>query len=309
MTDPRKPGRSKLTWSPNDIIKARRETFAEKYADAMAPRPAPNVEAEADEDPGPFEPVHDAAPEAEFAPEPEQLELPFEFPDVKMTPPSPRPDTSDQIAELLVFVKGMVAKQVEQDKRLNQLAKRSVGRPERPAARPSARAKGEDVVTDRHGNIVTRRAQRSIDPFELPEEFMIAQRSDDYTAEWKSFRVMNMDMDAYVNDLYNDGWSPVKNSRIPGRYGGEPEEPVTHQGMMLMERPAGLTRLARREQELASREQVNSRKRDWGVDERRKRVFDPEGRFSENLNRIRSTVEQAPSHSYPDLEIATSDEL
>jgi hypothetical protein len=79
--------------------------------------------------------------------------------------------------------------------------------------------------------------------------------------------------------------------------------------MMLMERPAGLTRMARREQEMASREQVNSRKRDWGVDERRKRVFDPEGRFSENLNRIRSTVEQAPDFSYPQHDIASADEL
>jgi hypothetical protein len=297
MIEPRKPGRPpKSGWKPSDIIKARQERIAAKYAE---PESEPD---QADSGPLPFEPVYDG--------ESEQLELPFVEPEFKLRPPDSDPPTpaADQIAELLAFVKGIAAKQADQDKRLAQLAKRPA-KIERPGARSAARAEGEDVVYDRQGNIVTRRAQRSLDPFELPEEFMIAQRADDYTSEWKSFRVLNMDMDAYINDLYNDGWTPVKNSRIPGRYGGEEEEPVIHQGMMLMERPAGLTRKARREQELASREQVNSRKRDWGVDERRKRVFDPEGRFSENLNRIRSTVEQAPAFSYPDLEIASGDEL
>jgi hypothetical protein len=295
MTEPRKPGRPPKGpgWTANDIIKDRRdrrEAIAAKYA---APDP--------DSGPAPFEPVYD---------EPEQLELPFGDAEFKLRPPAPdpAPAADPQIAELLAFVKGIAAKQEDQDKRLAQLAKRPI-KYERPGARATARAEGDDAVYDRQGNIVTRRAQRSLDPFELPEEFMIAERADDYTAEWKSYRVLNMDMDAYINDLYNDGWAPVKSSRIPGRYGGSEDEPIVHQGMMLMERPAGLTRMARREQEMASREQVNSRKRDWGVDERRKRVFDPEGRFSENLNRIRSTVEQAPDFSYPQHDIASADEL
>ena len=299
MTQPRKQGRPPkgASWKPGDIIKSRKEAVAEKYG-------LPEV--------APFEPVYNE--------ESDQLEFPF--PELKLRPPAPKPEIEDeievaptpapvadpQIAELLAFVKGIAATQAEQAKRIAALAKRPA-KIERPGSRASARPEGEDSVYDRQGNIVTRRAQRSLDPFELPEEFVIAQRSDDYTAEWKSFRVLNMDMDAYINDLYNDGWTPVKSSRIPGRYGGEADEPIIHQGMMLMERPAGLTRLARREQEMASREQVNSRKRDWGVDARRKRVFDPEGRFSENLNRIRSTVEQAPASSYPDLEIASADEL
>lgn len=300
MTEKRKPGRPiKRGWTPNDIIKSRKEAVAEKYGLNQ-----PEIEDESLDGPLPFEPVYDD--------QPEQLELPFDAADLKLRPPEadepPALATQDQIAELLAFVKGIAANQTEQAKRLAALAKRPI-KVERPGARQTARAEGDDSVYDRQGNIVTRRAQRSLDPFELPEEFMIAERADDYTAEWKSYRVLNMDMDAYINDLYNDGWTPVKNARVPGRYGGEDEEPIVHQGMMLMERPAGLTRMARREQELASREQVNSRKRDWGVDPKRKRVFDPEGRFSENLNRIRSTVEQAPAFSYPDLEIASSDEL
>jgi hypothetical protein len=212
----------------------------------------------------------------------------------------------NQLGDLL---KAVVGRLDAQDKRLEALSKRPAARRERPSSRGAAMTDSGEVITDRDGNIVTRRAIRSLDPFELPEEFVMAQQADDYTAEWKSYRVLNQDMDAYLNDLYNDGWVPVKNNRIPGRYGGELDDAVVHQGMMLMERPAGLTRMARREQEMASREQVNSRKRDWGVDESRKRVFDPEGRFNENLNRIRSTVEQVPAGSYPQHEIASADEL
>ena len=227
--------------------------------------------------------------------------------------PAPEPAPSDPPLEgwqhIGPLLQNLIGRLDAQDKKLAEMAKKPVGRRGRPPARGPAAEDRDEVILDRSGNVVTRRAVRSIDPFELPEEFTLAQQQDDYTSEWKSFRVLNEDMDAYINDLYNDGWVPVKNERIPGRYGGEPEEAIIHQGMMLMERPAGLSRMAHREQHIASREQVNSRKRDWGVDESRKRVFDPEGRFGENLNRIRSNIEQVPSASYPQHDIASADEL
>ena len=173
--------------------------------------------------------------------------------------------------------------------------------------RPKTRV--EEGIKDRHGNILTRRSNIGHNPFELPEEFIEAIHAENYSIEWKTELVHNQHRSTYVAALMDNHWTPVLNERLPGRYPGEPNEPIRHDGLMLMERPMGLTIQARREDDRAAREQVYARKRDWGVDSKRRDLFDPSTPDARAHTLLRSTSEQAPASWSPELTVAAGDEF
>lgn len=178
--------------------------------------------------------------------------------------------------------------------------------------RPQARETGITTVVGRDGEILTRRAQfASTDPFELPPEFIQATLDEGYSLEWKTEYVYNEHRGVYVSRLQRDGaWRPVQNKRLPGVFANEDEEePVRHDGMMLMERPLELTLAARREEQISAREQVLMRQRNWGVDSKRQDYFDPSTQEAQKHTVLRSMREVADPSWAPSHTIAGNDEF
>lgn len=211
----------------------------------------------------------------------------------------------------------MLAMQQQQSALIAALQKDAASRHVREETRPKARQEVRqrfrnepEGVKDRKGNVIFRRSFESVDPMDLPQEFLDALKADDYTVEWKSEYALNMRRVTYISKLQaNGGWEPVLNERIPGRYPGEPEEPIRHEGMILMERPAALSRQARREDYEKSRDQINMRQRNWGVSSKREDYFDPHTAEAEKHTILRKTLEQADSSWAPELQVSSGDDF
>jgi hypothetical protein len=177
--------------------------------------------------------------------------------------------------------------------------------------RPQARESGVTTATGRDGEVLTRRAQfASNDPFELPADFVAATLAENYSLEWKTEYVYNEQRGVYISRLQRDGgWRPVQSKRLPGVFSGDDEEPVRHDGMILMERPLDLTMAARREEQISAREQLLMRQRNWGVDSKREDYFDvnhPQAQKDTLLRAVREVADPswAPTHT-----IASGDDL
>lgn len=221
----------------------------------------------------------------------------------------------DKLAEAVQQMAAMQKQQVEMmllmQKQIAQVAVRPEIRPEsRVEARTRVKEREPEGVRDRDGNILVRRSFESIDPMELPPEFVAAVQAENYSLEWKSEYIYNQQQTTYLSKLMNNGkWSPVLNSRIPGRYPGEPDEPIRHEGMMLMERPVGLTQQARAEEFSKARDQVNMRQRNWGVSSKKPDYFDAHTAEAEKHTILRKTLETSNPAWQPDLQIASDEDL
>lgn len=203
---------------------------------------------------------------------------------------------ADQIAAL--------GKQVAEDRRE---VRAEAARPKRAQVRET----GITTATGRDGEVLMRRAQfAASDPFDLPPDFIAATLAENYSLEWKTESVYNEQRGVYISRLQRDGgWRPVQNKRLPGVFAGEEEEPVRHDGMILMERPLSLTMAARREEQISAREQLLMRQRNWGVDSKREDYFDPHHPESEKHTLLRAMREQADPSWAPMHTIASGDEF
>jgi hypothetical protein len=205
-------------------------------------------------------------------------------------------EMSSQIAAL--------GKQVAEDRRE---VRTEAARPKRTQARET----GITTATGRDGEVLTRRAQfAASDPFDLPPDFIAATLAENYSLEWKTEYVYNEQRGVYISRLQRDGgWRPVQNKRLPGVFAGEEEEPVRHDGMILMERPLDLTIAARREEQISAREQLLMRQRNWGVDSKREDYFDPNTQEAQKHTLLRAMREVADPSWAPSHTIASNDEF
>jgi hypothetical protein len=219
-----------------------------------------------------------------------------------------------QMAQFMQMVmeaqKDTNAKIAELGKKISEERKEVRAEAPRPQ-RPKARDTGITQVVGRDGEVLTRRAQfAASDPFELPPDFVAATLAENYSLEWKTEYVYNEERGVYISRLQRDGgWRPVKNNRLPGVFSGDGEEPVRHDGMILMERPLDLTLAARREEQISAREQLLMRQRNWGVDSKREDYFDPHHPESEKHTLLRAMREVADPSWAPTHTIASDNEF
>ena len=232
-------------------------------------------------------------------------------------PPVVVGQTEALAATMTTFIQMMAESQKKMQQQIIDLGKqvatdRVEARAEtRKPQRQQARETGITTAYGRDGEILTRRAQfASTDPFELPPDFIQSVLDEGYSLEWKTEYVYNEHRGVYVSRLQRDGaWRPVQNKRLPGVFAGEEEEPVRHDGMMLMERPLELTLAARREEQISAREQVLMRQRNWGVDSKRQDYFDPATDEAKKHTLLRSMREVADPSWAPSLTIAGDSEF
>jgi len=228
------------------------------------------------------------------------------------------PAASESIDKLAKAMESLAAAQAKQSEALMAMQRQIAAQAARPEARAKTReeTRGRDRsadfegVADRDGNILVRRSFESMDPFELPAEFLEEVRAEGYSLEWKSEFVYNQQQTTYLSKLMSNGhWRPVLNSRLPGRYPGEPDEAVRHEGMILMERPLGLTLQARREDERGARDQLMMRQNNWGVNSKNPQYFDPHTAEAEKHTLLRRTIEPTEAAWRPELQIAADTDL
>lgn len=252
---------------------------------------------------------------AEPALDPEIEPVPEEDEPMATSKPADGGHSIDKLADAVEKMAAAQAQQAEfmllMQKQLAQQSVRHEARPEeRVSTRHMMREREPEGVKDRDGNILVRRSFESLDPFELPAEFVASVKAENYSIEWKSEFVYNQQQTTYLSKLMTNGhWAPVLNNRLPGRYPGEPDEPIRHDGLILMERPAGLTAQARREDQMKARDQVNIQHKNWGVSSRRRDYFDPSTPEAEKHTLLRKTLEVADASWQPELQIASDGDL
>lgn len=253
-------------------------------------------------------PTWDAMDDKFAAPEPEKEPM-------ATVKPAAEGAAIDKLAEAVEKMAAAQAQQAEfmlllQKQMAQQAVRVEVRTEERVSTRHRMRESEPEGVKDRDGNILVRRSFESLDPFELPAEFVAAVKAENYSLEWKSEFIYNQQQTTYLSKLMTNGhWTPVLNSRLPGRYPGDPDEPIRHEGLMLMERPLGLTAQARREDQMKARDQVNIQHKNWGVNSKRRDYFDPSTPEAEKHTLLRKTLEVADAAWQPELQIASDADL
>jgi hypothetical protein len=236
--------------------------------------------------------------------------------------PEPKADEAEVSAvdalagQMAQFMQMMTASQKEMAGQISALGKQVADRREirveaRAPQRPQARESAVTTAIGRDGETVTRRAQfAASNPFDLPTEFVEATLEEGYTLEWKTRFVYNEERGVYISRLQRDGgWRPVLNDRLPGVFSGEENEAVQHDGMILMERPVGLTNAARREEQHSAREQVLMRQRNWGIESKRDDYFDVNHPQAQRDTLLRAVREQADPSWAPSHTIAGDNEF
>lgn len=166
------------------------------------------------------------------------------------------------------------------------------------------------IVAGRNGELLSRRHDDSINPFDLPDEFVSATNAEGFDLEWKTEMVHGQDRVTYQAKLAANGWRPVSNSRLPGRYAPEDDAgAIRFDGMILMERPMILTVEARHDEDRRAREQLQMKHESWGVNTKDPAIFDPNTPMAKSFTiSPRSEVEMSDPAWQPALEIADGGE-
>jgi hypothetical protein len=113
------------------------------------------------------------------------------------------------------------------------------------------------LVLDRSGRPVSRSRKNSddkyhIDPAKIPQG---------WSYEWKRFSTFGQEDRSYMQSLADNGWEAVPCDRHPEMMGNGYSGPIVRDGMILMERPAQLTREARIEDNEIAREMIRVKER------------------------------------------------
>lgn len=104
---------------------------------------------------------------------------------------------------------------------------------------------GAPSFLGRNGEVLTIKRLDNANPFEIPEML----KDKDYSYEWKRDEIYGQQDIAHQVQLAENGWRPVlvepgsrwSGAFMPANYTG----PIRRNGMMLMERPAGMTAYVR----------------------------------------------------------------
>ena len=131
--------------------------------------------------------------------------------------------------------------------------------PGRPPLRPdSSRPSLRDRLRDK-----TRRYTVNSDKFFIPQELKDAH--PDVSFEWKRESVYGQSDPYYLAEQRNQGWEPVDADDMPGLTPPGHQGPIIREGLVLMARPAELTKQARDEVLKQSRRQINDREKQLGI--------------------------------------------
>ena len=107
------------------------------------------------------------------------------------------------------------------------------------------------------------------DSIEQNDEFLIPEnlKHPEWTMEWKRWSVHNAEDSGYINSLLRTGWQFVPAKR-PGFQmflpRGWKEDFILKKGMVLMERPAEITRMINEKSLTEAREQVKRKEQQLG---------------------------------------------
>ena len=183
-------------------------------------------------------------------------------------------------------------------------ARQSV-RPSRPVQRQSY---APVTAVGRSGEVLSRsRVTDSINPHELPVEFVEEARADGFELEWKRYNVYGMDQPSYIAGMLANGWRPVCASRLPGYFSNESEGAIIYEGQILMERPTELCEEARRDEARKAAAQVQVKHQSWGVESRDESVFATQTPNIKNDTYLNVRRERAPADLQPSLAIDDGD--
>jgi hypothetical protein len=220
--------------------------------------------------------------------------------------PSQAADANAQLALIMESLKFLIADNAAIKARLDE-------REVRPAEVGGERETAREAVRDgllpgqvrgRDGQILSRRNDDSINPFDLPPEFIQRTAEDGYVLEWKRESTYGQPNDDYVSRLKDNGWEVVPASRLPGRYSAREEENyIRHQGMILMERRWELCEAARIEENKKARAQVLMKHKSWGVDSPNEAVFNTSAPNAMQHTLLRQAVEPTQASWRPGLQV------
>jgi hypothetical protein len=213
---------------------------------------------------------------------------------------------NEQLALIMESLKFLIADNAAIKARLDkrEIRPAEIGG-ERETAREAVRhdpAAGQ--ILGRDGQVVSRRNDDSINPFDLPEDFIRRTAEDGYVLEWKRESTYGQPNDDYVSRLKDNGWEVVPASRLPGRYSAREEENyIRHQGMILMERRWELCEAARIEEHKKARAQVLMKHKSWGVDSPNEAVFNTTAANAAQHTLLRQAVEPTSASWRPGLQV------
>ncbi len=221
-------------------------------------------------------------------------------------PSASRSDISlDTIVNMLT---DLTTRQAMFEHRINdRLDGRQAARQQQQSARKRI---APEIVYGRDGEALCRRIDDSVNPFDLPIEFVETTRAEGYDLEWKAEMVHGQDRLTYMAKMHMNGWRPIANKRLPGLYAKEGDEgAVRYDGMVLMERPMKLTLEARYEEQRKARSQLEIKHESWGISSKDPQVFDPNTAMARQFTiKPHGQVEKSDPSWQPKLEIATADE-
>lgn len=135
-------------------------------------------------------------------------------------------------------------------------ARRAARHPARDSARDTMAVtprRGAMVVEGRNGEVLTRRRTQVGDPYHVPAN----EIPDGWSYQWNPITVLNQEVIATQNLMYQNGWRAVPASRHPGRW-TKPAHTgdIVVDGLRLEERPEALTQEALIEEEQKARRQI-----------------------------------------------------
>jgi len=222
-------------------------------------------------------------------------------------PPAEAAEANAQLTAIMESLQFLMADNAAIKARLDEREsiRPEVRQPARESA-PGALASGE--IRGRDGQIVSRRNDDSINPFDLPPEFIQRTAEDGYVLEWKRESTYGQPNDDYLSRLKDNGWEVVPASRMPGRFSARDDENyIRHQGMILMERRWELCEAARVEEAKKARSQVLMKQQSWGVDSSNEAVFNTTAPNAMQHTLLRQAVEPTPASWKPNLPVAGDD--
>lgn len=124
-------------------------------------------------------------------------------------------------------------------------------KPAREPVRKSAQFVGRD------GEELSLEPETGASLLDVPEEF----REEGWDRQWIRTSVLNAPDQGNVNRASRNGWRPVTQGQMPGylNNGSSPDEAIEYEGLMLVERPVGMSEEERRRNLRRDAEQLAAR--------------------------------------------------
>jgi hypothetical protein len=173
----------------------------------------------------------------------------------------------------------------------------------RPVKRTETKAPARGEVRGRDGQVLTRNrnSASAINQYYIPDRL----KEDGWSLQWIRQSCYNKEDRSNLSSYSENGWSPVPGDR-PGfkeLFGAASGEAIIRDGLMLVERPAELTRQAKEEEHMEALQQRNPQVEEFALSElppgfRRLQKGDKWN------DKIRRELEGVPESTYPRRELA-----